>query len=218
MCPIFKYAWVTLLGGALLLSGCATGSKPPSPVQSGFKAVSPQVANAQTRHLHRVSEEAVLAAAGAVLQELGYAAGTSEASLGVIAAAKEDIHRVPLKQGLINYAGMAVGFGLAAAVAPVAAGIGLAGLTVEALKPVKPDDTGRRARKVINDYPCVDRLVLTTTRGGTEGKCCIVRVVVQRAFPEPGTDRYANGWVVTDAAVYQDFFNRLAARLAAPAT
>jgi hypothetical protein len=207
-------ASVPLLSATFLVAGCATGPKPNSPVQSGFKPVLPQVAALQTRHFHRVTEAAVLDAAHAVLQDLGYQVAASEAALGAVAASKSDVHRVPLKP-LQEYLGTAAGFGLIAAFSPVLAGVGVAGITYAALTAEKKTDPDGRPLIPTRDYPCIDRVLLTTVRGGTEEKCCNVRVVIQRTFPEAGTDRYAGGWVVADATVHQEFFNRLAAKLAA---
>lgn len=208
------HVWATLLGGTLLVSGCATGPKPPSPVQSGFKPVSPQVAALQTRHLHHVTEAAVVTAAESVLQDLGYALTAGESALGVVAASKSNLHREPVKP-LREYLGTVAGFGLISALSPVLAGVGVASTTYAALTAATKKDADGRPVVPTRDYPCVDRVLLTVTRGGTEEKCCIVRVLIQRTFPEAGTGRYAGGWVVADAAVHQDFFNRLAAKLAA---
>jgi len=205
---------VPLLSATLLVAGCATGPKPPSPVLSGFKPVSPQVAALQTRHFHRVTEAAVLTAAHAVLQDLGYQIAASESELGAVAASKSDVHRVPVKP-LQEFLGSAAGFGLIAALSPVLAGVGIAGMTYAVLTADKKTDPEGRPQIPTRDYPCIDRVLLTTARGGTEEKCCNVRVVIQRAFPETGTDRYVGGWVVADAAGHADFFNRLAAKLAA---
>jgi hypothetical protein len=204
----------SLLSATLLVSGCANGPKVPSPAQGGFKPVSPQVTALQTRHFHRVTESAMLTAAHAVLQDLGYEIVESEAALGAVAASKRDVHRVPVN-ALRETLGSVAGFGLIGVMMPVLGGVGIAAMTYSALTAEKKTDPDGRPVIPTRDYPCIDRLLLTMVRGGTGEKCCIVRVVMQRAFPEAGTDRFVGGWVVADATVHQDFFNRLATKLAA---
>lgn len=198
MISVAKCVWVLVLASLPAGVGCA--HRPPaSPLQSGFKAGAPGLEAIQSRHLHRLPEAAVIDVAGAVLEELGYTLEKREETLGALSASKSGVHKHAIKRGA---------FALIAA--PVAVALGTMGIALgdsvaEAKNSVWPDTV---------DFPCVDRVLLTTAPGGTEGKCCLVRLVVQRAFPGDGENRYAGGWVVADGALYQEFYRRLEARLA----
>ncbi|MBM3852570.1 MAG: hypothetical protein FJ399_05385 [Verrucomicrobia bacterium] len=188
-----------LLHCAIVLAGCATRPPLPSAAKSGFQPVSSEVAAIQTRHYHRVSEATVLAAATEILEDLGYTPDWSNSSLGVITASKNSIHRAPATRspGEIIFFPVAV----------TAASIGV-------LRGFPPDQVAASIWPKTYDYPCFDRVSLTTTRAGTAGKCCQVRVLIQRTFPGKDKDQFAGGWVYANPAVHGNFFNRLAAKLA----
>jgi hypothetical protein len=141
----------------------------------------------------------VLAAATEILLDLGYTPGWSDSSLGVITAAKNSIHRCPASRS----PGEIIFFPVAVVCAASAV-----------LQGVPADRVAQGIWPKTYDYPCVDRLLFTTKPAGTARKCCDVRVLIQRAFPETGSDRLAGGWVYADAAAHNDFFNQLAAKLA----
>ncbi|MDO8631446.1 MAG: hypothetical protein Q7R41_13245, partial [Phycisphaerales bacterium] len=140
----------------------------------------------------------------AVIRELGYELGSSDASLGAIAAAKPEVHRVPIEITWRNRAGLAA----------------------ESVRQPKSDAAKSEPRKTTRDYPCLDRISVAINRDGTAGKCCDVYVLMQRGFPksavgQPGggslsPDRFEGGWIVADAAVYRNFFDRLAAKVVPP--
>jgi hypothetical protein len=187
-------AWL-LLNCVLVLGGCAT-TPLPSAAKSGFKPVSPAVAAIQTRHYHRVSEAAVQTAATDLLQELGYTPGWSDSSLGGITASKNSIRRAPAERT----PGEIILFPVVAALATVG----------DTMRGVPPDQVAKSIWPKTRDYPCFDRLLLTTSRAGTAGKCCQVRLLIQRTCWEP----FCCGCVYTDSAAHNEIFNQLAVKLA----
>lgn len=201
--PVFMFV-ATL--AFCLRPACPAQPAQPAPVESGFWRPPSARDTLQTRRFENASEQAIMATARQILEELCYTVHVNEETLGAISASRPYTHLAPMPK--LN-ARFFVGYALFTAVNPVLMGIsGIMALAEIAKR--TPDER----RNTEEHY--VDHLYLTVSPGAG-GTSWAVRIMILRGWAKgAGIDFDRTGQLLPYSVQHEEVFGPLAERLTSP--